>query len=148
MLLRDVLPFLLRDFPQLSEANARLTSPRDPGYNCIAWAAGDTSRWWWPQSQAYRPAEAPREETVQAFMAAYAILGYIRESGPELESGIRKIAIYASTNGQPTHAARQLPDGWWTSKLGRNVDIAHELYALEGPAYGKVKVILASGVVG
>lgn len=56
---------------------------------------------------------------------------------------MRKLAIFVNDQGTPTHAARQLPDGWWTSKLGRQIDIEHELSAIEGPAYGKVAILLA-----
>ena len=56
-------------------------------------------------------------------------------------TGSKKIAIYQS-GGLPTHAARQLPDGQWTSKLGRNIDISHTLPGLEGPEYGQVAVFM------
>lgn len=66
----------------------------------------------------------------------------------DLEAGIEKIAIYVDANGVPTHAARQLADGTWTSKLGEWEDIQHKtLEAMEdsrglGLGYGKVKLIL------
>jgi hypothetical protein len=56
----------------------------------------------------------------------------------ELEQGQEKIAIYAR-DGEPTHAARQLEDGSWTSKLGPSVDISHAATsAVEGSLYGAV----------
>ena len=132
-------------FPNLTEANSRTTSPRDEGYNCIAWAAEDTERWWWPDSmeQNYWPPEVPREATIEAFVQAYGLQGYSQRSDPTIEFGRQKVAIYADRNGNPTHAARQLPDGWWASKLGREIDIEHELTALDGPLYGSAVVILA-----
>jgi len=36
------------DFPRLTPGNHRITSPPTPDYNCIAWANGDTTRWWQP----------------------------------------------------------------------------------------------------
>jgi len=36
-------------------------------YNCIAFAAGETHRWWWPMG-AYWPEPAPRDETVDSFI--------------------------------------------------------------------------------
>ena len=51
------------------------------------------------------------------------------------------MAIYA-LQGKPTHAARQLGDGRWTSKLGKEVDITHTLVGLEGPVYGQVAAYL------
>lgn len=59
-----------------------------------------------------------------------------------LEEGYEKVAIYASRGGEATHAARQLPNGRWTSKCGENIDIEHVLEGLEGPAYGEVAKIL------
>jgi hypothetical protein len=50
--------------------------------------------------------------------------------------GREKVALYA-VDAVPTHAARQLPNGWWTSKLGPNVDIEHaDLSALADGVYG------------
>src|SRR5881394_1258495 len=125
-------------FPQLTAGNCRLTSPEDEDYNCIAWAAENSDRWWWPdpQQQSYWPPTVPRVETVDAFVEAYGTLGYTERTGAAFEAGKQKVAIYTSPQGKPTHAARQRPDGWWASKLGRIIDIEHELTAVEGPAYG------------
>jgi hypothetical protein len=55
---------------------------------------------------------------------------------------MEKIAIFADATGSPTHAARQLTSGRWTSKLGEAEDIEHELRAIEGDIYGTVVAIL------
>jgi len=69
-------------------------------------------------------------------------LGYEVCFGAEVESGAQKIAIYVC-DGEPTHAARQNPDGSWSSKLGMLHDIEHStLEALEGDEYGRVALIL------
>jgi hypothetical protein len=52
-----------------------------------------------------------------------------------MEIGIEKIALYLK-NGAPSHAARQLPDGKWSSKLGEADDITHTLDGLNGDRYG------------
>jgi hypothetical protein len=57
-------------------------------------------------------------------------------------SGVEKIAIYVRSD-IPSHVARQLPNGKWTSKLGLREDIEHDLEALEGPEYGSVVLILS-----
>jgi hypothetical protein len=139
------LSVMQQQFPLLTMTNFRITSPADQGYNCIAWAADDPSRWWWPDplGQCYWPPEARREVTLEAFLQAYQLHGYADRSDPQLEPTRQKVAIYTSAAGVPTHAARQLPDGWWASKLGPQIDIEHELGALDGPAYGRVAVILA-----
>lgn len=88
------------------------------------------------------PLAAPREETIKAFVAAFATRGFTRCENGEVEAGYHKIAIYAK-NSRPTHAARQLPDGRWTSKLGSSEDIEHHtLGAVEGDVYGSVAVFV------
>lgn len=145
MKFQDLVRAMQVPFPNLTEANSRPTSPYDEGYNCIAWAAESTDYWWWPDAmgQQYWPPDVPREETIEAFVQAYGLQGYSQRSDATLEPGKQKVAIYADGNGKPTHAARQLPDGWWASKLGQQIDIEHEFAALDGPAYGTVAVILA-----
>lgn len=112
-------------------------------YNCIAWAAGNDTRWWWPDASniGYWPPSVPREETIAAFVSAYALQGYAQCADSTLEPGVEKIAIYGvaiDSDVMPTHAARQLTDGRWTSKLGNCEDIEHDtLEALNGPVYGK-----------
>ena len=132
-------------FPALNEGNSRLTSPADEGYNCIAWAAGDTERWWWPDSleQAYWPIGVPRIATLESFSMVFGLFGYKDFTDTSVEPGKQKVAIFASSLGTPTHAARQLASGWWASKLGPQIDIEHELSAIEGPSYGAVALVLA-----
>ena len=60
-----------------------------------------------------------------------------------MEEGVEKIALYADQGGEPTHMARQLRSGKWTSKLGELEDIEHDdLAILEGECYGQVVTIL------
>ena len=52
-------------------------------------------------------------------------------------------------NAVPTHAARQLPDGKWTSKLGPFEDIKHStLVCLKGPLYGEPDTYMKRPVTG
>jgi hypothetical protein len=126
-------------FPHLIGEGFTETSPAAADYNCIAWAAGPTDVWWWPDPlEVYHwPQGVPRVETLEAFYQAFESLGYVRGEDGHLEAGFEKIALYV-LDGKPTHAARQLSDGNWTSKLGKWIDITHTLYGLEGPAYGQV----------
>ena len=64
-------------------------------------------------------------------------VGFLPAEDAHLEPKFEKLAIYAR-DGKPTHAARQQPDGTWTSKLGKHIDINHTLRGLEGPVYGQV----------
>ena len=59
-----------------------------------------------------------------------------------IESGFEKVAVYVDAEGRPTHVARQLPNGLWTSKLGKSQDIEHELEGVTGSVYGSVAQFL------
>lgn len=126
-------------FPRLASEGFAETSSATAKYNCIAWAAGRTDDWWWPDPLGNYPwpVGVPRTVTIEAFSQAFETLGYVRCEHGNLEPGFEKVALYA-LNGLPTHAARQLPDGKWTSKLGKEIDISHTLVGLEGPIYGQV----------
>jgi hypothetical protein len=130
-------------FPGLRGQAYEVKSPKDGRYNCIAWAAGDTLRWWWPDADGEDtwPPGVPRAETVEAFRAAFATLGYDACDHEYLEEGYEKVALFA-LEGAPKHAARQLDTGRWTSKLGPREDIEHELHDLTGMAYGSVVLVM------
>ena len=129
-------------FPNLNRGEYQVTSPETARYNCIAWAAGDNASWWAPTAEDYWPAAAPREVSLTSFRAVFESLGYSECSGAELEVGLEKVAIFVK-DGTPTHAARQLANGNWTSKLGDWQDIEHRfLDAVSGTAmYGEVAVL-------
>lgn len=130
---------ILSHLPRLRKMWFSVTSPPTPDYNCIAWAAGDTSRWWWPKPTIYHwPEHVAREADLPSFIAAFATLGYAPCPDGTLEKDFEKVAIFADRDGRPTHAARQLPSGRWTSKLGKIEDISHSIYGVEGAAYGEV----------
>ncbi len=76
-------------------------------------------------------------------MRAFAHVGYERSRSVDLDPGTSKVALFVDQSGEPTHAARQLQSGYWTSKLGQAEDIEHELLALESDVYGTVAVVLA-----
>ncbi len=130
---------VLADFPGLATARWSLTSDPSDYYNCIAWAAGEMHRWWWPSDSEddYWPL-ATRENTTEGFRRAFAMKrGYESCEDGELEPDWEKVAIYVGEDGKPKHMARQLADGTWTSKLGQGRDITHHtLAALAGPRYG------------
>ena len=70
-------------FPNLREEPHRLTSPDSPKYNCIAWAAGDDSRWWWPGFGAYWPVEGAYLANLSTFREGFATLGFESTENPE-----------------------------------------------------------------
>ena len=138
-------------FPNLRRGEYRVTSDETSDYNCIAHAAGKADNWWWPDDPpAHWPGGLEKQTTLECFVLAYQTEGYMRceAQSRDLEAGIEKVAIYVDDDGEPTHAARQLADGSWTSKLGDWEDIEHmTLEAMEDVngsdlAYGRVALIL------
>ena len=124
------------NFPRLTEQNHRITSPPSRDYNCIAWSAGDTERWWQPG--VYWPVEtSPDDCGLDALIEAFRSLGFEECDEGHPEEGFEKVALYGGTFLY-THAARQLPDGKWTSKLGRSGDLEHDTPDdLAGGMYGE-----------
>ncbi len=120
-------------------------SPKDATYNCIAFAAGDTTRKWdpgmLPEPGYYWPAGALQDDNdgIDALIRAFAQIGYKECRNGDLEAGWQKVALYASKREDWLHAALQEPNGEWSSKLGSSYDIRHKTaQCLEGPAYGTV----------
>jgi hypothetical protein len=101
------------------------------------------TKWWWPAQRGYWPPDVPREVTIDAFLRMFETLGYMECTDGNLEANYEKIVVYAKINAmgvlEPTHGARQLVDGSWTSKLGVCEDITHQTTnALDGNSYGSV----------
>ncbi len=134
--------FRNEDFPNLHAGNHRDTSPADPSYNCIAWGAGSADEWWEPKKGASWPGNAPRDYKVASVVRVYESAGFAICPDGSQEDGIEKIAIY--TDGDEyMHAARQLKNGKWTSKMGADVDIEHDAPEdLAGPCYGCVTTFM------
>ena len=114
-------------FPRLNSCPHADTSDFDPKYNCIAWAATDITRWWSPIAGYYWPPDVDRGRTLDHYVAAYATVDYAPcGSDGSVEPGWEKVALYGKTliTGQTVieHAARQLRDGGWTSKMGKSED--------------------------
>src|SRR5262245_29337542 len=119
---------LEKAFPRLSATGWQKTSDADSTYNCVAHAAGRTDAWWQPGplpggQRYFWPDGVPEDLNLQSFMQVFQQLAYVPCTDGTLEPGFEKVAIYADDSGQATHAARQLPNGQWTSKLGKYIDI-------------------------
>lgn len=126
-----------REFPQLSDANSRITSSRNIAYNCIAWALKDDTRWWEPGIFWPSPLETG-EIGIATLIALFHDQGYFDCDTSDCEPGFEKVALFGN-NLFYTHAARQLPDGKWTSKLGKWEDIEHDSPDdVAGGIYGEV----------
>jgi hypothetical protein len=128
---------LVLAFPQLAYERFRETSSATAEYNCIAWSASRTDAWWEPSPDGYWPVGAPSAYTVDAYMQAYSTIGYEVTGSGDFEVRCERIVLFAEASGKPTHAARQLENGKWSSKLGQDVDIEHATpLGVSGQLYG------------
>jgi hypothetical protein len=133
-------------FPNLQQGEYEITSPASLRYNCIAWAAGRADAWWEPVRGPgyFWPEHASWDDRVDSLVEVFLSLGFERCADGAVEVGFEKIAIYGE-DGAYLHAARQMKDGRWASKLGAYEDIVHKtLDGLVGPApaFGEILVIL------
>lgn len=128
-------------FPRLTADNHRVTSPPSTSYNCIAWAAGDTTNWWQPGVHWPFPTD-PFIDTVAELQRVFESLGYAPCLSVDLEPGFEKVALFGLA-GAYTHAARQFANGQWTSKLGNEEDIEHDAPdSVGGGIYGEVVSVM------
>lgn len=76
---------------------------------------------------------------LSSFIVAAAELGYAKCETGDVEDGIEKIALYGLVE-YVDHAARQLANGRWTSKLGlEHDDIEHDTpECICGGVYGPI----------
>lgn len=111
--------------------SALQTSPPDADYNCIAWAAGEQNRFWWPrpEEEYYWPSDVPRVETREAFIQAFGALGFevFEYMSVSWDPKEWEVVAFLQRGDEVRHAARQLPTGRWTSKMGVGMDIDHEI---------------------
>lgn len=126
---RRAFPLLGNNFAVVSNSSAR--------YNCIAHSLGIHNRWIDPQT-------GPAGKRLAPMDRLYAARGYHRAAGLDFgrRQGQQKVVVYAVRDAsgkitRVTHAALQMPDGTWTSKLGQLPLIRHASpQALAGPEYG------------
>jgi len=136
-------------FPNSKQDPFLLTSPQTSHYNCIAWAFGDDTRWYWPDSSNiyFWPPNILREEKIESFIQLFKLIGYEICDNEFQEEQYIKVAIYEDQYGKPTHAARQLSNGLWTSKLGANFDVTHTLYSMKDGAYGNATIFMRKRIL-
>jgi hypothetical protein len=142
---RGRLPYRLQSlFPNL--VTYTVTSCRDLRYNCVAWAAKeDTQQWWEPirEPGCFWPHNVPMDHAFENYVKAFEAYGYHRCGDSLLRRGFEKVAIYRCADGSFGHVARQMTNGAWTSKLGRDEDIQHPTPdALDCADYGTAAVFL------
>jgi hypothetical protein len=134
-------------FPNLAEVGYEITSPKDSSHNCAAYAVGDTEHRWGGYSNRhlksfgyYWPPNAQPGIGIAELVNAYKSIGFNICTDGEFEPGIEKVVLYIGDDGRWKHAAKQLPDGSWSSKIGvHSADIMHRTpQALSNSDYGRV----------
>ncbi len=131
-------------FPNIPTKDIKIDGDEDSSYNCIGWAFGDNSRWWWPGGGVYWPnSDSP---TIHAFDSLLKDTAHgIETSDQKHEDGFVKLALFSRdpeprSESYPTHLARQLEDGEWSSKTGFSYLIrhGHDVRAMNGGDYGNL----------
>lgn len=129
-------------FQEMVSRGYSVTSHECEHYNCIAHAADDKTQKWDPIAIPpvyYWPKGADRGDGADSLATAFMAIGYERCAGGEPEDGFEKVALYIDDNGSWQHAAKQLPNGQWSSKLGEWEDVMHQSpHCFGDTEYGKV----------
>ncbi|RVD54545.1 MULTISPECIES: hypothetical protein [unclassified Mesorhizobium] len=132
-------------FPNLNSEPYDVTSKPNINYNCFAWAGGvDSIRWDPFDPKAWWPPYLPRWFISRsAITAVYQHHGYQVCADGSYDPALEKVAVYFDPNDVPLHAARQIGENEWTSKLGPHDDLTHTLPGLEGTEYGYVGMYMS-----
>jgi len=137
---------LAKAFPNLSEEEFQTVGEPSIQYNCIAYAAGDTSKWWDSIGRRYWPVYATRSDSIESLIEVFAGLGFQQCQDSSVEVGYEKVALYED-QGEWTHAAAQIPTGRWRSKMGEGPVIEHRSpESLSGGIYGEATVYMRRAV--
>jgi hypothetical protein len=121
-------------------------------YNCVAYAAGDFTRKWWPSVLPnpgyYWPPGAARGDGPDALRSGFDAIGYEQCVNGDNEPGYEKVVIYVDDNGDVSHVAKQDGDGW-ISKLGEIEDVYHRTpHCFGGSIYGNVVYYMRRKTIG
>ena len=129
---------LITAFPKLSSEEFEIVERASERYNCIAYAAGDTSKWWDHNRNHYWPTPATRSNSIESLKEVFVDLGFEQCHDGRTENGYQKVALYGE-RGLWKHAAVQTPNGRWRSKMGQGPVIEHRSpESLSDGQYGNV----------
>ena len=139
-------PALIAAFPNLSGEDFEIVDQPSDLYNCIAYAANDTSQRWDPNTEDYWPPWAPGNNLLDSLKQVFTGLGYEECEDSCLENGYLKVTLYEE-QGEAKHAAIQMPNGLWRSKLGYGPVIEHRNpESLAGGIYGDPAVFMRRAI--
>ena len=138
---------LISKFPQLAGEHYEIVDAPTEQYNCIAYAAGDTSRWWDYNENYHWPDHASRSNSMESLKQVFLGLGFEQCNDSRLENGYQKVALYEQ-QGCWTHAAIQMPNGRWRSKMGQGPVIEHQSpQSLSSGTYGEPTIYMRRATV-
>ena len=137
---------LIEAFPNLSGEDFEILAQPSRRYNCIPYAAVDTTQLWWPNGISYWPPWATVDNKIESLKELFAGLEYEQCQYSNAESGYQKVALY-EIQGKFQHAALQMPNRPWRSKMGQGPVIEHRSpESLSGEKYGHPVVYMRRGV--
>ena len=133
---------LIEAFPNLSEEDFEIVEQSSERYNCIAYAAGDVTESWWPNANSYWPPWATDDNRIDSLKEVFAGLDYEQCDDSKAEDGYEKVALY-EIQGRFEHAAAQMSNGRWRSKMGQGPVIEHlSPESLSGGMYGNPTIYM------
>jgi hypothetical protein len=128
-------------FPHLAADDYCIIAPPDSSYNCIAWSVSNTNQWIWDQVDSVY-GDGDGTASIADFDAFYQATQSLTPTDQPNSNTL--VALFAKGTN-PTHAALtssfppscgQIP---FTSKLGKQWVISHDLNQLEGGSvYGNI----------
>lgn len=116
-----------------------LEGTSSPHYNCISHTLNIKNKWSWPKSvdsDNYWPI-SNISETIDAFDEFYEYHGFTKTNMNKIYLGKNKIVLY-SIGEIPKHAALQIKDDLYESKMGRGEIIRHDPFDIENSIYGNI----------
>ena len=133
---------LVKEFPRLYDEGFEIVDQPSDLYNCIAYAAGDISKWWDLGEDNYWPASATHSDCIESLKEVFATMGFEQCKDDRFEEGYLKVALYEDNDGWQ-HAALQTATGRWRSKMGEGPVIEHlSPESLSGGMYGNPTIYM------
>jgi hypothetical protein len=117
------------EYPELA-GNYIPRSEPNPAYNCAAFVVGVEDEWW--EAGLVWPDDLEKDDTIAVYVQLYERYGFEVCPDGTFEAGHEKIALYGFDEEMPDgtveifeHAAIQVGEGQWKSKMGADDDIEH-----------------------
>lgn len=133
-------------WPSLNDEDFEFKSHFNPFYNCLAWAINVNTIF--VTMNYFQKKHGLDINNLDHSVNGYAKIleefyNYLSCENGEYEKGFEKILLYGDNNNLWTHAARQIKEEMWVSKLGSCENIEHKnIECLNGNTYGEPKIFM------